>query len=248
MLRRALGLAPEVGMAKEAARARYLLGELAISRGSPEEAEPLLNAALEAFETMDAPLSAGWCHHALGWMAMAADDQRRAQDHFEQVFKLAHGGGAAQLLRVHGMAALAPLAALAGEADRAQLLAKEAVMVARRLPAPGFLIMALTRAGETALLSGRQPAASDASGVDRPPTRPRCPGVGSGDPRDGGSTVRGIGPAPSRRAAPRGLPGARGGAGRGGPGKGPLRRGERLPTPNGGGSGRSGPCRGGGSR
>jgi hypothetical protein len=91
---------------------------------------------------------------------MAADDQRRAQDHFEQVFKLAHGGGAAELLRVHGMAALAPLAARAGEADRAQRLAKEAVMVARRLPALGFLIMALTRAGETALLSGRQPQAT----------------------------------------------------------------------------------------
>ncbi|HEY3240998.1 MAG TPA: BTAD domain-containing putative transcriptional regulator [Acidimicrobiia bacterium] len=160
VLRHALDLALEAGMAKEAARARYFLGELAISRGSPEEAEPLLNAALQAFEAMDAPLSAGWCHHALGWMAMAADDQRRAQDHFEQVSKLARGGGAAELLRVHGMAALAPLAALAGEADRAQLLAKEAVMVARRLPALGFLIMALTRAAETALLSGRQPRAT----------------------------------------------------------------------------------------
>lgn len=160
VLRHALGLAEETGMAKEAARARYFLGELAISRGRPEEAEPLLTAALQAFEAMDAPLSAGWCHHALGWMAMAADDQRQAQEHFEQVFKLAQGGGAAELLRVHGMAALAPLAALAGETDRAQLLAKEAVMVARRLPALGFLVMALTRAGETALLSGRQPRAT----------------------------------------------------------------------------------------
>lgn len=160
VLRHALGLAEETGMAKEAARARYFLGELAISRGRPEEAEPLLTAALQAFEAMDAPLSAGWCHHALGWMAMAADDQRQAQEHFEQVFKLAQGGGAAELLRVHGMAALAPLAALAGETDRAQFLAKEAVMVARRLPALGFLVMALTRAGETALLSGRQPRAT----------------------------------------------------------------------------------------
>jgi predicted ATPase/DNA-binding SARP family transcriptional activator len=160
VLRHALGLALEAGMAKEAARAGYFLGELAISRGSPDEAEPLLIAALEAFEAMDAPLSAGWCHHALGWMAMAANDQRRAQDHFEQVLTLARGGGAAELLRVHGMAALAPLAALAGEVDRAQRLANEAVMVARRLPALGFLIMALTRAGETALLSGRQPRAT----------------------------------------------------------------------------------------
>jgi predicted ATPase/DNA-binding SARP family transcriptional activator len=160
VLRHALGLALEAGMAKGAARARFFLGELAISRGSPEEAEPLLNAALEAFGAMDAPVSAGWCHHALGWIAMAAGNQRRAQDHFEQVSKLARRGGAAELLRVHGMAALAPLAALAGEADRAQLLAEEAVVVARRLPALGFLIMALTRAGETALLSGRRPRAT----------------------------------------------------------------------------------------
>ena len=41
-----------------------------------------------------------------------------------------------------------------------QRLADEAVMVARRLPALGFLVMALTRAGETALLSGRQPQAT----------------------------------------------------------------------------------------
>jgi tetratricopeptide (TPR) repeat protein len=188
VLRHALGLAEETGMAKEAARARYFLGELAISRGRPEEAEPLLTAALQAFEAMDAPLSAGWCHHALGWMAMAADDQRQAQEHFEQVFKLAQGGGAAELLRIHGMAALALLAALAGE------------------------------------------------------------GVGRADPRDGGPDARGRGSAPSCRQALRGLPGARGGAGRGGPGKGPLRRGERLPTPSRRGSGRSGARRGGASR
>jgi predicted ATPase/DNA-binding SARP family transcriptional activator len=160
VLRHALGLALEAGMPKGAARARFFLGELAISRGSREEAEPLLNAALEAFEAMDAPVSAGWCHHALGWMAMAAHDQRRAQEHFEQIPELAHRGGAAELLRVHGIAALAPLAAVAGEADRAQLLAEEAVMVARRLPGLGFLVMALTRAGETALLSGQQPRAT----------------------------------------------------------------------------------------
>lgn len=160
VLRHALGLALEAGMAKGAARARVFLGELAISRGSPEEAEPLLNDALQAFEAMDAPVSAAWCHHALGWMAMAAHDQRRAQDHFEQISKLARRGGPAELLRVHGTAALAPLAALAGEADRAQQLAEEAVMVARRLPALGFLIMALTRAGETAVLSGHRPRAT----------------------------------------------------------------------------------------
>ena len=42
---------------------------------------------------------------------------------------------------------------------RAESLAEDAVGAARRLPAPGFLVMALTRASETALLCGRRPIA-----------------------------------------------------------------------------------------
>jgi tetratricopeptide (TPR) repeat protein len=159
LLRDVVRLGLEAGVEGEVARARYFLGELALSRGEPIEAEPLLRAALEGFEAMEAPFSAAWCHHALGWMAMARGERRRAQDHFEYILEVTRRHVEAELLRVHAVASLAPLAALAGEPEQAEALADDGVTVARRLPAAGFLVMALTRAGETALLSGRQPRA-----------------------------------------------------------------------------------------
>jgi len=155
-LRQALGLAVEAGIEMEAARARYFLGEL-MSRRAPDEAERLLQAALAAFETMDARLSAAWCNHALGWLAVATAHRRRAQTYFENALEAAHREAPAELLRVHAAAGLAPLAALDGETARAESLAEDAVVAARRLPAAGFLVMALTRASETALLCGRRP-------------------------------------------------------------------------------------------
>jgi predicted ATPase/class 3 adenylate cyclase len=157
-LREALRRAVEAGVDMAAARARYFLGEL-LSRRAPEEAERLLQEALGAFEAMAAPLSAAWCHHALAWLAVATGDRRRAETSFENALEVARREAPAELLRVHAAAGLAPLAALDGDAARAESLADDAVGAARRLPAAGFLVMALTRASETALLSGRRPAA-----------------------------------------------------------------------------------------
>jgi len=159
LLRGVVRLGLEAGLDAEVARARYFLGELALSRGEPVEAEPLLRAALEAFEAADAPFSAAWCHHALGWMAMSRGERDLAQEHFKYILEVTRRHVAAELLRVHAVAGLAPLAALAGEPDHAEALADDGVAVARRLPAAGFLVMALTRAGETALLSGHRPRA-----------------------------------------------------------------------------------------
>jgi tetratricopeptide (TPR) repeat protein len=160
LLRDALALAVDAGLDMAAARTRYFLGELSLSRGNHEQAEPLLQTALQAFETMDAPFSAAWCHHALAWCAMATGDRRSAREHFERILELTHRLGPAEFLQLHAAAGLAPLAALDGEEDRAESLAAQAVAVARRLPAGGLRVMALTRASETALLSGRHPQAT----------------------------------------------------------------------------------------
>jgi len=157
-LREALRLATEAGAEMAAARARYFLGEL-LSRRAPEEAERLFQEALRAFEAMGALLSAAWCNHALGWLAVATGDRRRAETSFEDALEVARREAPAELLRVHAAAGLAPLAALDGDSARAESLAEDAVGAARGLPAAGFLVMALTRASETALLSGRRPAA-----------------------------------------------------------------------------------------
>lgn len=156
-IREALRLSLEAGVEMAAARARYFLAEL-MSRRAPGDAERLLQQALEAFQAMGAPLSAAWCHHALGWLGVATGDRRRAQAHFGNALETARREAPAELLRVHAAAGLAPLAALDGEVTRAESLAEDAVGAARRLPAPGFLVMALTRASETALLCGRRPA------------------------------------------------------------------------------------------
>src|SRR6185295_3589151 len=143
-LREALRLATEAGAEMAAARARYFLGEL-LSRRAPEEAERLFQEALRAFEAMGALLSAAWCNHALGWLAVATGDRRRAETSFEDALEVARREAPAELLRVHAAAGLAPLAALDGDAARAESLADDAVGAARRLPAAGFLVMALTR-------------------------------------------------------------------------------------------------------
>ena len=152
-----LQLAIDAGQNMAAARARYFLGELAMSRGDPQAAEPLLHDALAAFNAMGAPFSAAWCHHALGWCALAGGDRGRARDHFEHILALTRQQGPADFLQLHAAAGLAPLAALDGETDRAASLAADAVAVAGHLPARGLLVMALTRASETAFLSGCQP-------------------------------------------------------------------------------------------
>jgi predicted ATPase len=157
-LREALRLATEDGVEMAAARARYFLGEL-LSRKTPDEADRLLQEALAAFQSMGAPLSAAWCNHALGWLAVATGNRRRAETSFEHALDAARREAPAELLRVHAAAGLAHLAALDGDAARALSLADDAVEAARRLPAAGFLVMALTRASEAALLSGRHPAA-----------------------------------------------------------------------------------------
>jgi hypothetical protein len=90
---------------------------------------------------------------------VARTDRRRAQTYFENALEVARREAPAELLRVHAAAGLAPLAALDGEVGRAQSLAEDAVVAARRLPAAGFLVMALTRASETAVLCGRRPTA-----------------------------------------------------------------------------------------
>lgn len=55
LLRDVVRLGLEAGVDGEVARARYFLGELALSRGEPVEAEPLLRAALAfALSELDA--------------------------------------------------------------------------------------------------------------------------------------------------------------------------------------------------
>jgi hypothetical protein len=94
----------------------------------------------------------GWCHHNLGWAAIAPGDDDGARIHFEQGLESAPPCG--DVLSAHLLAALAPLVAATGDGARAGSLAEEAVMTARGFALRGILAMALTRAAESAILAG----------------------------------------------------------------------------------------------
>jgi tetratricopeptide (TPR) repeat protein len=117
----------------------------------------------------------GWCELALGWVSLARGERDRAGEQFERAVGLGRksvtkkpppapqaGGSlpqatldASPLLLAHALAALAPLAAVAGDAERAEALAAEGVEVARFFGLSTFLLGTLTRATEVSLLFGR---------------------------------------------------------------------------------------------
>ena len=163
----------------------YFLGDLALIRGDPKAAGGLLNSAVQGFETAHLTIGSAWCHHSLGWLALAAGDLADAEAHFNQTAELvreaewdkgrrpsdadAHPesdvavhcrederqatGGEARI-RIHALAGLAVVAAVAGDPARARSLAKDAVTSARLLPFRPALVMALVRAAEVAALNG----------------------------------------------------------------------------------------------
>jgi hypothetical protein len=84
---------------------------------------------------------------------MADGDLDRAKAHFEQSVEAGRDDQTESTLRVHALSALAPVAALTGEPERAKALAGEAVACARPLHLSRLLVMALVRAAETAVLT-----------------------------------------------------------------------------------------------
>src|SRR6185295_8046241 len=86
----------------------------------------------------------------------------RARGHFERALAAArHYERDGSALKVHCLAALAPVAALTGEEARARELAAEAVAEARRLRLRRILVMTLVRAAETAVMTADQEAARE---------------------------------------------------------------------------------------
>jgi predicted ATPase/DNA-binding SARP family transcriptional activator len=133
---------------------RFALAQLAYGGDEPEEGHRQLELALAAWA--HSPGLTAWCLNELGWAAMAAGDVGKARSHFERALALEQQGGPDELLRLHLLAALAPIAALGGEPDRAERLAAEAIGIARNVPLPQILVVALTRAAEAAVVSDRR--------------------------------------------------------------------------------------------
>jgi predicted ATPase/DNA-binding SARP family transcriptional activator len=155
LLENARGMAARTSFVFRAHLAEYFLGELALIRGDPKTADGLLNTALDGFDTARVPIGSAWCHHALGWLALAGGHLAQAEAHFNQTAGLvgrAEWGD--ERIRIHALAGLAVVAAVGADPTRARSLADEAVTSARLLPFRPTLVMALVRAGEVAALTG----------------------------------------------------------------------------------------------
>jgi predicted ATPase/class 3 adenylate cyclase len=154
--REALELAREAGETDEAGMGAFFLGQRVLHRGDLVQAEQLLLEAHEDLHRSGSPDGMGWAELMLGWLSLARDDQAGAREHFQLSLELGREGeGKHYNLQAHALGGLAPLVALAGEAERAQALADEGVQCARRLGLATILVMALTRAAEVAIVLER---------------------------------------------------------------------------------------------
>jgi non-specific serine/threonine protein kinase len=161
LLGEARTLADQIGDTMGAGFACELLGGLHSDRGEFEEAERLLDEARRRFETADCVAGAWGCRYDRGWLALARGDHRRAAIEFEAALELGRRCESADLT-AHSLAALAPVLALTGASKRAEALADEAIETARHLGLRLFVVMALTRAAEVAVLLEDPERARDA--------------------------------------------------------------------------------------
>jgi predicted ATPase/class 3 adenylate cyclase len=157
----ALALAQEGGDVKDTAVAGFFLGTRVIHGGDLERAEQLLAATYENFRAVGSFAGMGWCEFLSGWICFARGDHQEASERFEKALEFGRRGQGDNVV-AHALASLAPLAAMAGNAERAQALAAEGVETARRFGLFTILVMTLTRATEVAILLGHW-AEADAS-------------------------------------------------------------------------------------
>ena len=128
--------------------------ELEVGWGRTGEGVAGLRSAAEVFEAHGLPVSAGWCHERLGWAAVGAGDHQAARTDFERAVELAGHGSGSPWLVLHALAALAPIAVLAGDRRQGLQASDDALAMARRLGLRSGLNMALARSAETAVLAG----------------------------------------------------------------------------------------------
>jgi hypothetical protein len=131
----------------------FVTGEAALRSGNFCQARSALDSARARFEKLAYVRGIGECHGQLGWVAVGENDFQLARAHFQRATELA-GEDDVELV-AQALSALASLNVLSGDLDGLQL-ATEAIASAKRSPLRMSLVMALVRAGETALLAGDQ--------------------------------------------------------------------------------------------
>lgn len=130
----------------------HFLGVLHYGSDDFDQADTLLDEARRRFESEKCTAGLWGCRYDLGWLALASCHHDRAADEFERALQIGRSAGSEDLV-AHSLAALAPVAALSGDATQAQSLAAEAIAITRSLGLRLLMVMALVRAAEVAILN-----------------------------------------------------------------------------------------------
>ena len=153
LMAEALAVARRLDDRETNAGVRFALGEFNIQLGNLDVARDLIEETLASYEEFGSPASVGWCHHHLGWIAIAQDRARDALTHFEKAVERSEED-ASDVLAAHALGALAVASARLGDSAHALRVADQAVVEARQNGVRGVLTMALVRAAQsTAILS-----------------------------------------------------------------------------------------------
>ncbi len=141
------------------AQVDFYRAHVLLSSGDPRAAEGLLRGAIGRSTNTD---FLGWCHWALGWIALTDGHDRSAVE-FDTALELADGADD-ESLRAHVGSAIALVAALGDDPDTAAAMAARAVRSAERIVgAPRVLMMALAHTSQAAVLSRDDRAAAPVS-------------------------------------------------------------------------------------
>jgi predicted ATPase/class 3 adenylate cyclase len=130
----------------------YVAGEAALRSGSFGQARSALDSALARYEALEYDTGISECHAQLGWVAVGENDLDLARAHFQRATELAAERDDEPVV-AQALSALAALHVVTGDIDGGFRLATDAIASAERSPLRMVLVMALIRAGETALLS-----------------------------------------------------------------------------------------------
>jgi non-specific serine/threonine protein kinase len=152
LVEEAVALAQRLGDQHGLAALEYVAGEAALRSGNFCQARAALDSARARFEALEYDRGISECHAQLGWVAVGDNNLHLARTHFERATELAaeHDG---EPVVAQALSALASLHVLDGDIAGGLRLTMDAIASAERSPLPMSLVMALVRAGETALLA-----------------------------------------------------------------------------------------------
>jgi predicted ATPase/class 3 adenylate cyclase len=151
LIEEAAALAQRLDDQHALAALEYVAGEAALRSGNFCQARSTLDSARVRYECLQYDRGVGECHGQLGWVAVGENDLQLARTHFERAAELA-GEHDVELL-AQAFSALASLHVLSGDIEDGFRLATKAIGFAGHSPLRMVLVMALTRAGEAALLA-----------------------------------------------------------------------------------------------